>query len=98
MMGHSVYLQQVCDDTNLGGVADTLEGCAAIQRCLNRLEKRAHRKLVKFIKGMCKVPYLGRNSPVHWYVLRAVWLDRSLAEKDLGVLEDTRLNQCALAA
>ncbi|GAB0183557.1 hypothetical protein GRJ2_000821000 [Grus japonensis] len=78
-----------------------LEGRTAIQRDLNRLEKWADRKLMKFSKVKCKVLHVGRSSPRHQYMLEADQLESSLAEKDLVVLLDTRLNmsqQCALAA
>ena len=77
------------------------EGWAAIQRDLNRLEKWAGRNLIKFNKGKCKVLHLGRNNPMQQYMLAAAQLESSLAEKDLGVLGDTRLNmgqQCAPVA
>ncbi|KAK4831192.1 hypothetical protein QYF61_015924 [Mycteria americana] len=55
----------------------------------------------KFILMKCKVLHLGRNSSMHQYMLGATHLESSLAEKDLGVLVDTKLNmsqQWALAA
>ncbi|KAK4815453.1 hypothetical protein QYF61_002842 [Mycteria americana] len=52
-------------------------------------------------KGKCKVPHLGRNSPMHQYMLGTTPLENSFAKKDLRVLVNTKLNtsqQCALAA
>ncbi|KAK4810524.1 hypothetical protein QYF61_004487 [Mycteria americana] len=77
------------------------EGCAAIQRDLNRLQKWVDRNFMKFNKEKCKVLHLGRNSPMHHYMLGATQLESSLAEKALGVLVGTKLTmsqQCALAA
>jgi len=47
-------LSKVAEDIKLGGVADTPEGSAAIQRDLNRLEKWAGRNLGKFSEWKCK--------------------------------------------
>ena len=66
----------------LGGVADAPEGHAAIQRGLNRLEKWADRNVMKFNKGKCKVLHLGRNNPMHQYMLGTTQLESSFAEKD----------------
>lgn len=49
--GTDCNLSNFADDTKLRGVTDTLGGCSATQRDLNRIEKQANRKLMKLNKG-----------------------------------------------
>ena len=70
ILGYLIYKQwllTILGEGSFRGVADTPEGCAAIQRDLNRLEGRTERNLMKFSKGKCKVLHLGRNNRKHQY-------------------------------
>uniref|UniRef100_A0A8B9CCP8 Reverse transcriptase domain-containing protein n=1 Tax=Anser brachyrhynchus TaxID=132585 RepID=A0A8B9CCP8_9AVES len=94
-------VSKFADDTKLGGVADTLEGCAAIQWDLNRLVNRVGRNSMKYNKGKCRVLHLGKNNPRHQYKLGTALLESSEGERDLGVLVDsgmTMSQHCALVA
>lgn len=51
--GEECGLTKFADVTKLGGLAVTLEGWAAIQSDLARLEKKADRKLMKFNRERC---------------------------------------------
>lgn len=85
-------LTRSVDDIKLEGLLDTSGFCAAIQRNLNRLEKRPDRNLMKLKKSKCKVLPLVRNNPVHHYELRTNQLESRFVEKVLGVLRDTKLH------
>ncbi|GAB0179744.1 mitochondrial enolase superfamily member 1 [Grus japonensis] len=87
------------DDTKLEGVAEGPGGCSSIQRDLNKLENWADRNLTQFNERTCKVLHLGRNNPMHQYMLGTNQLISSSAEKDLRVLADNKLimnHQCNL--
>jgi len=70
-------------------MVDTPDGCAVIQRDLDRMERWAYRGLMKFNKGQSNVLHLGEITPCSC----AGWgLKSSFAEKNLVALVGSRLN------
>lgn len=84
-------LSKFADDTNLGWVLAAPDSCSAIQRNLHSLGKWTNRNLMKFVTEKCKVLSLGRNSPMHHYMLVVNCLASYFAEKHLGVLVASKL-------
>jgi len=80
--GKERTLSEFADNTKLGGTDDTLEGCAAIQQDLDRLESCTKRNLINFNRHKCRVSHLGRNNPMHQYRLGSDLLENRSAESD----------------
>lgn len=89
------------DDTKPHGTVDTPEGWYVIQRDPDRLKQWAPVKFMRFNQSKYKVFHLAHGIPCYQYRLRDVRMERSPAEKDLGVLVGEKLDmsqRCTLTA
>uniref|UniRef100_A0A8U7P8T6 Uncharacterized protein n=1 Tax=Corvus moneduloides TaxID=1196302 RepID=A0A8U7P8T6_CORMO len=96
--GIESFISEFAGDTMLGACVHLLEGRRALQRDLNRLDGWAESNRMKFSKSKCRVLHFGHKNPQQCYKLGAEWLDSVRAERDLGVLVDSRLNMSQLCA
>ncbi|GAB0185611.1 mitochondrial enolase superfamily member 1 [Grus japonensis] len=82
------------DDIKLGELADMPGDHAAIQRDLDKLKKWADRNPMKFRKGKCKVLHLGKNNPMHQFVLvDTSWKGHPALQKKSGGLGGHQVEQ-----
>lgn len=89
------------DNARLGGAFDSLECRAALQRELNNLEVWAIINCMNFNKSKCQILHLGWFNTSYVYTMGNERLGSSPMERDLGILDESKLNliqQCALAA
>jgi len=82
--GTEYTLSKFADNRKVRGVVDAPDGCTALQRDLDRLEKWVGSNFMKYYEGKCKVVYHRRNNSMHQYGLGANQLVYSVLAKDPG--------------
>uniref|UniRef100_A0A7M4EL44 Reverse transcriptase domain-containing protein n=1 Tax=Crocodylus porosus TaxID=8502 RepID=A0A7M4EL44_CROPO len=85
-------LFKFADDTKMWGDVGTLEGSIRLQSDLDRLQGRADENRMGFNTDKCKVMHLGRYNRHHTYRLGNSALVNTEAEKDPGVIIDSKMN------
>ena len=69
-----------------------MEGRERLQDSLDGLTKWTEEWLMQFNEGKCKVIHMGKNNPHYQYYLNKCLLEKTDAEKDLGVIIDKDLS------
>lgn len=82
-------ITKLARNTKLGGEVDVSD---ISQENLDRLKEWARKNSMKFNTDKCKVLHLGRNSQKEQYSLGSVQLQSSLAERDLRLGLNNKLN------
>uniref|UniRef100_A0A7M4E8L1 Reverse transcriptase domain-containing protein n=1 Tax=Crocodylus porosus TaxID=8502 RepID=A0A7M4E8L1_CROPO len=85
-------LSKFVDDTKLWGEVHAPEGRERLQANLDRLEKWAVYNRMQYNKDKCRVLHLGQKNIQHTYWLGSDPLSSTEAERDLGVLVDSKMN------
>ena len=86
--GIKSFMSMFADDTKIRKKIEDEESCRELQKDLDRLQQWSEKWLMKSNASKCKVMSMGKskNRPNHEYALQGMALERSVSERDLGVL------------
>ena len=90
--GVKCSLFKFADDTKIWGEVSTLVGREKLQQDLDRLQEWADINKMRFNTDKCRVLHLGSRNQQHTYRLRNSLLESTEAERDLGVIIDSKMN------
>ncbi len=96
----ATILLKFADDTKMGQRISSLRDRDQLQQNLDLLCAWANRWGMRFNVGKCRIMHFGRSNPCHNYSMNGVDLEKTVEEKDLGVLITSTLkvgNQCERA-
>ena len=79
------WVGKFADDTKVGGVVDSLEGCQKLQRDIDRMQDWAEKWQMDFNSDKCVVVHFGRSNGMKEYNIKGKTLSTVEDQKDLGV-------------
>ena len=85
-------LFKFADDTKIWVEVGTLVGKDRLQQDLDRLQGWANKNRMGFNTDKCRVLHLGSRNRQHTYSLGNSLLESTVAERDLGVIIDSKMN------
>ncbi|WP_221627760.1 reverse transcriptase domain-containing protein, partial [Proteus mirabilis] len=79
------WVSKFADDTKVGGVVDSEEGCGRLQRDIDKLQSWAERWQMEFNVAKCEVIHFGKSNKKMGYWANGRILGSVDEQRDLGV-------------
>uniref|UniRef100_UPI001626CA59 reverse transcriptase domain-containing protein n=1 Tax=Proteus mirabilis TaxID=584 RepID=UPI001626CA59 len=79
------WVSKFADDTKIGGVVDSEEGCCRLQRDLDMMQSWAEEWQMEFNPAKCEVVHFGRTNKNAEYRVNGRVLIEVEEQRDLGV-------------
>ena len=79
------WVSKFADDTKVGGVVDSVEGCQRLQWDIDRMQNWAEKWQMEFNPDKCGVVHFGRSNMMAEYSINGKTLGSVEDQRDLGV-------------